>query len=32
VREFLRWSILFAVSSSLICYLLGMLIWVLPSA
>jgi Na+/H+ antiporter NhaD/arsenite permease-like protein len=32
VREFLRWSILFAVSSSFICYLLGMLIWVLPSA
>jgi len=32
VREFMRWSILFAISSSLICYLLGMWIWVLPSA
>ena len=31
LREFLSWSIAFALSSSLICYILGMLIWVLPS-
>ena len=31
LREFLSWSIAFALSSSLICYVLGMLIWVLPS-
>jgi Na+/H+ antiporter NhaD/arsenite permease-like protein len=32
VREFLKWSILFAISSSLICYVIGMWIWVLPNA
>jgi Na+/H+ antiporter NhaD/arsenite permease-like protein len=31
LREFLSWSIAFALSSSFICYVLGMLIWVLPS-
>jgi Na+/H+ antiporter NhaD/arsenite permease-like protein len=30
LREFLSWSIAFALSSSIICYVLGMLIWVLP--
>ena len=31
LREFLSWSVAFALSSSFICYVLGMLIWVLPS-
>src|SRR5918993_891965 len=30
LREFLAWSIPFALVSSFICYVLGMLIWVLP--
>jgi len=30
LREFLAWSIPFALISSFICYVLGMLIWVLP--
>ena len=30
LREFLSWSIPFALVSSFICYILGMLIWVLP--
>jgi Na+/H+ antiporter NhaD/arsenite permease-like protein len=30
LREFLRWSVLFTAISCLICYVLGMLIWVLP--
>jgi Na+/H+ antiporter NhaD/arsenite permease-like protein len=30
LREFLSWSIPFALVSSFICYVLGMLIWVLP--
>ena len=30
LREFLSWSIPFALLSSFICYVLGMLIWVLP--
>jgi len=32
LREFLSWSIPFALISSFICYVLGMLIWVLPYA
>ena len=32
IKEFLRWSLVFALSSTLICYVLGMLIWVLPNA
>jgi len=32
LKEFLRWSVVFALSSSLICYIFGMLIWVLPNA
>jgi Na+/H+ antiporter NhaD/arsenite permease-like protein len=32
LKEFLRWSIMFAITSSLICYVFGMLIWVLPNA
>jgi Na+/H+ antiporter NhaD/arsenite permease-like protein len=30
LREFLSWSVPFALVSSFICYVLGMLIWVLP--
>lgn len=30
LREFLRWSILFTLISSGICYVIGMLVWVLP--
>jgi Na+/H+ antiporter NhaD/arsenite permease-like protein len=30
LREFLAWSVPFALVSSFICYILGMLIWVLP--
>ena len=30
LREFLRWSIVFTLISSAICYVFGMLIWVLP--
>jgi Na+/H+ antiporter NhaD/arsenite permease-like protein len=32
LREFLAWSIPFTVVCSLVCYVLGMLIWVLPYA
>ncbi len=32
LREFLSWSVPFTIAASLICYLLGMLIWVLPHA
>jgi Na+/H+ antiporter NhaD/arsenite permease-like protein len=32
LREFLAWSLPFCLISSLICYLFGMLIWVLPYA
>jgi Na+/H+ antiporter NhaD/arsenite permease-like protein len=30
LREFLSWSVPFALGSSFICFVLGMLIWVLP--
>ncbi len=30
--EFLRWSVVFTLISSVICYVFGMLIWVLPFA
>jgi Na+/H+ antiporter NhaD/arsenite permease-like protein len=30
LREFLAWSVPFTLACSLICYVLGMLIWVLP--
>jgi Na+/H+ antiporter NhaD/arsenite permease-like protein len=30
LREFLAWSVPFTIVASLICYILGMLIWVLP--
>ena len=30
LREFLRWSLVFTLISSAICYVFGMLIWVLP--
>jgi Na+/H+ antiporter NhaD/arsenite permease-like protein len=32
LREFLSWSIPFALVSSFLCYVLGMIIWVLPYA
>jgi hypothetical protein len=32
LREFLSWSIPFTLVACLICYILGMLIWVLPYA
>ncbi len=32
LKEFLKWSIPFTLVCSLICYILGMLIWVLPYA
>jgi Na+/H+ antiporter NhaD/arsenite permease-like protein len=32
LREFLAWSIPFTLICSMVCYLLGMLIWVLPYA
>jgi Na+/H+ antiporter NhaD/arsenite permease-like protein len=32
LREFLAWSVPFALVSSFICYVLGMMIWVLPFA
>ncbi|WP_316980072.1 ArsB/NhaD family transporter [Shumkonia mesophila] len=31
LREFLSWSVPFTLVASLVCYVLGMLIWVLPS-
>ena len=30
LTEFLKWTLPFALLSSFICYILGMLIWVLP--
>jgi Na+/H+ antiporter NhaD/arsenite permease-like protein len=32
LREFLSWSVPFVIVSTLVCYLVGMLIWVLPYA
>ena len=32
LREFLAWSVPFTLVCSLVCYVLGMLIWVLPYA
>jgi Na+/H+ antiporter NhaD/arsenite permease-like protein len=32
IKEFLRWSVAFALTSSAICYVFGMWIWVLPNA
>ena len=32
LREFLRWSVPFTLISCTICYVFGMLIWVLPYA
>jgi len=32
IREFLKWSTTFTITASLICYLFGMLIWVIPFA
>jgi Na+/H+ antiporter NhaD/arsenite permease-like protein len=30
--EFLRWSVPFVIVSAVVCYVLGMLVWVLPYA
>jgi Na+/H+ antiporter NhaD/arsenite permease-like protein len=32
LREFLSWSVPFTLVASFVCYVLGMLIWVLPYA
>ena len=32
LKEFLKWSVTFTVAASLICYVIGMLIWVVPFA
>ncbi len=32
LKEFLKWSITFTLAASVICYILGMLIWVIPFA
>lgn len=32
LREFLSWSVPFTLVAALVCYILGMLIWVLPNA
>ena len=32
LREFLSWSLVFCLVSAFVCYVLGMLIWVLPYA
>ena len=32
LREFLSWSVAFTLAATIVCYVLGMLIWVLPYA
>jgi Na+/H+ antiporter NhaD/arsenite permease-like protein len=32
MKEFLKWSVTFTVAASAICYVFGMLIWVIPYA
>jgi hypothetical protein len=32
MKEFLKWSVTFTVAASGICYLFGMMIWVIPYA
>ena len=32
LREFLSWTVPFVVVSTIVCYLLGMVIWVIPFA
>jgi Na+/H+ antiporter NhaD/arsenite permease-like protein len=32
MKEFLKWSFTFTVAASVICYIFGMLIWVIPNA
>ena len=32
LKEFLKWSVTFTIAASVICYILGMLIWVIPHA
>ncbi len=32
LKEFLKWSVAFTIAASVICYILGMLIWVIPFA
>jgi len=31
-KEFLMWSVTFTIAASVMCYILGMLIWVIPRA
>ncbi|MCP3868788.1 MAG: permease [Gammaproteobacteria bacterium] len=32
IQEFLKWSVLFTITSSIVCFIFGMLIWVIPNA
>ncbi len=32
LKEFLKWSVTFTLAASIICFILGMLIWVIPHA
>ncbi len=32
MKEFLKWSVTFTIAASVICYIFGMLIWVIPNA
>ena len=32
MKEFLKWSLTFTIAASVICYIFGMLIWVIPNA
>ena len=32
IKEFLKWSVTFTVAASVICFILGMIIWVVPFA
>lgn len=32
LKEFLKWSVTFTVAASLICFVLGMIVWVIPFA
>ena len=32
LKEFLKWSVTFTLAASILCYILGMLIWVIPFA
>lgn len=32
MKEFLKWSLTFTIAASVICYIFGMLIWIIPNA